>query len=327
MTPTPLRVDPAASALRSRRRTHLSAMLAGVLLVTSGWGLAHAADSAAIERGRTVFHQAGGCGCHTDFEHGGAPLAGGRPIKSPFGTFYGTNITPDPETGIGKWSEKNFVRAMTQGEAPNGSSYFPVFPYASFTRMNDWDLADLWAYLRAQQPARKANRPHQIRPPFGWRFLLPVWKWLYFEPGAFRPDRARSAQWNRGAYLVNGAGHCAECHTPRGWLGGLRIDMALAGSDGGAGGELAPNITPDRTTGIGKWRVQDVVWLLQTGLEPDGDSVQGLMAEAIEHGYENLAAEDLESIAVYLGTVPPIRHEVKENDREPADSHSPRSSD
>jgi mono/diheme cytochrome c family protein len=322
-----VRADRAASARRSHRQAHFSAALAGVLLVTSGWGLGHAADSAAVERGRIVFHQAGGCGCHSDLEHGGRPLAGGRPIKSPFGTFYGTNITPDPETGIGKWSEKDFVRAMTQGEAPNGSSYFPVFPYGSFTRMNDRDLSDLWAYLRAQPPARKANRRHEIRRPFGWRFLLPVWKWLYFEPGAFRPDPARSVQWNRGAYLVNGPGHCAECHTPRGWLGGARSDMALAGSESGPEGELAPNITPDPTTGIGEWRVQDVVWLLQTGLEPDGDSVQGLMAEAIEHGYKNLAEKDLESIAVYLGTVPPIRHEVKEHDRKPTNSQSSRSLD
>jgi len=289
-------------------------MLAAVLVVASGWRLAQAADLAAIERGQYVFRAAGGCGCHTDFEHGGAPLAGGRPIRSPFGTFYGTNITPDPETGIGRWSEGDFVRAMRQGEAPNGSDYFPVFPYGSFTRMNDRDLADLWAYLRTQAPVRKANRPHEIRPPFGWRFLLPAWKRLNFVPGAFRPDPARSEQWNRGAYLVNGAGHCGECHTPRGWLGGLKSDMALAGSDQGPDGELTPNITPDRETGIGEWRVQDVVWMLQTGLAPDGDSVQGLMAEAIEHGYKSLATEDLESIAVYLGSLPPIRHDVKKLD-------------
>jgi mono/diheme cytochrome c family protein len=302
-------------------------MLAAGLVVTAAWPRAHGADLAAVERGRYVFRAAGGCGCHTDLEHGGPPLAGGRPIPSPFGTFYGTNITPDPATGIGEWSERDFVRAMRQGEAPNGSSYFPVFPYGSFTRMTDRDLVDLWAYLRAQPPARKANRRHEVRRPFGWRFLVPVWKWLNFAPGAFRPDAARSEQWNRGAYLVNGPGHCGECHTPRGWLGGLTSDMALAGSDEGPEGELAPNITPDRETGIGEWRPQDVVWLLQTGLAPDGDSVQGLMAEAIEHGYKELAAADLESIAAYLGSVPPIRHDVKKHDREPTDSQSSRSAE
>jgi mono/diheme cytochrome c family protein len=281
----------------------------------SGWTFAWGADPSAVERGQRVFREAGGCGCHTDFAHGGAPLSGGRAIKTPFGTFYGTNITPDPETGIGGWDEKDFVRAMTRGEAPDGTSYFPVFPYTSFTRMSEPDLADLWAYLSAQPPVRRTNRPHSLRPPFGWRFLLPIWKRLYFEPGEFRPDPGRSPRWNRGAYLANGAGHCAECHTPRGWLGGPRSDMAFAGSADGPEGELAPNITPDPTTGIGKWQIEDVVWLLQTGLKPDGDSVQGLMAEEIDHGYKDLASEDLESIAIYLRDLPPVRHQVTKSKR------------
>jgi mono/diheme cytochrome c family protein len=285
-------------------------MLAGALLATSGCTPARAADDAA-ERGRRVFDAAGGCGCHTDTEHGGARLAGGRAIRTPYGTFYGTNITPDRETGIGTWTEDDFVRAMTLGVAPDGTSYFPVFPYLSFTRMDRKDLADLWAYLSAQPPVHRANRAHEVSPPFGWRFLLPVWKWLYFRPGTFRPDPARGARWNRGAYLVQGAGHCGECHTPRDPLGGPRRDMALAGSTSGPEGELAPNITPDPTTGIGDWQRPDVVWLLQTGLKPDGDSVQGLMAEAIEHGYKDLPAEDLEVIAVYLEALPPIVHRLK----------------
>jgi mono/diheme cytochrome c family protein len=291
-----------------------------VLFAVSGWRFAWAADPSALERGRTVFRQAGGCGCHTDFEHGGAPLSGGRPIQTPFGTFYGTNITPDRETGIGGWTENDFLRAMSQGEAPDGTSYFPVVPYGSFTRISTRDLADLWAYLSAQPPVRRANRPHEIRPPFGWRFLLPLWKWLYFEPGEFHPDPARSARWNRGAYIVRGAGHCGDCHTPRGWLGGPRNDLALAGSEAGPEGELAPNITPDPTTGIGNWSVQDVVWLLQTGFKPDGDSVQGLMAEAIDHGYKDLPADDLESIAIYLRDLPPIHHEIKKAERKPGHS-------
>ena len=258
-----------------------------------------------------MFHAAGGCSCHTDRAHRGPPLAGGRAIKVPFGTFYSTNITPDRDTGIGGWSEQDFVRSMRQGVAPDGRSYFPVFPYTSFTRMSDEDLGDLWAYLTAQPAVRRANRSHEVRAPFGWRALLPLWKWMYFRPGPFRPDPARPSEWNRGAYLVSGPGHCSECHTPRTRLGAMRDDLYLAGAGDGPEGERAPNITPDPDTGIGQWRSPDVVWLLQTGVRPDGDSVEGLMAEETELGYEHLAPADLESIAIYLRSLPPIHHPVE----------------
>ena len=199
---------------------------------------------------------------------------------------------------------------MRDGIAPDGSSYFPVFPYTSFTRMNDGDLRDLWAYLSAQPAVAVANRPHEVRAPYGWRALLPLWKWMYFRSGPFQPDPARPAQWNRGAYLVAGPGHCSECHTPRNRFGAPRDDLRLAGAADGPEGERAPNITPDPDTGIGDWRAQDVVWLLQTGRKPDGDDVQGLMAEEIELGYEHLPAGDLEAIALYLRSLSPIHHEV-----------------
>lgn len=293
----------------------LGGAIVAFALLEGGVGPAGGETADAVERGRYVFQAAGGCGCHTDRERGGEPLAGGRAIKTDFGTFYATNITPDAETGIGAWTAGDFVSAMRKGVAPNGSSYFPVFPYTSFTRMSDEDLSDLWAFLRAQPAVRRANRPHAVRGPFGWRILLPLWKWLCFEPGRFAPDPRRSEQWNRGAYLATGPAHCSECHTPRGRLGGPQPGLHLAGSERGPEGELAPNITPDSQTGIGRWKVPDVVWLLQTGMDPDGDSVQGLMAESIEHGYKDLRSDDLEAIAVYLRDLPPIRHDVKKQRR------------
>ena len=146
------------------------------------------ANAAPAARGEYLFHLAGGCGCHTDYKHKGALLAGGRAIKTPFGTMFGTNITPDPETGLGEWSEEDFIRAMTQGVRKDGQDLFPVFPYTSFTRMSEADLKDLWAYLKTVPPVRQENRPHELLPPFGIRLTLGPWKALNFTPGPFRPD-------------------------------------------------------------------------------------------------------------------------------------------
>jgi mono/diheme cytochrome c family protein len=285
-----------------------AASLSSALAGSAGGAQGAAAD--AIERGRYVFREAGGCSCHTDTAPGAPPLAGGRPIRSPFGVFYATNITPDRETGIGRWTEGEFLRAMREGIAPDGSSYFPAFPYPSFTRMSEPDLRDLWAFLRVQPAVHRTNRPHEVRAPFGWRFLVPLWKRLYFDPGAFRPDPARSGPWNRGAYLVTGAGHCSECHTPRGLFGSPRQDLYLAGAVQDEK-DVAPNITPDDETGIGRWQAADVIWLLQTGLAQDGDTVQGSMSEAIEQGYKHLSESDLQAIATYLRGVRPIRNQVE----------------
>ena len=264
----------------------------------------------AVQRGAYIFRAAGGCSCHTYAKNKGAFLAGGRPIKTPFGSVYSTNITPDPKTGIGNWSDAVFIKAMTQGVGPNGTHYFPVFPYTSFTRMTEKDLLDLKAYLFSVPPIEQENTPPALLPPFGWRFGLVVWKWLYFRPGPLQPDPRQSPEWNRGAYLVTTLGHCGECHTPRNLMGGLKTGMYYAGSVDGPECELAPSITPDEATGIGAWSIPDVVWLLQTGLKPDGDDVQGLMSELIENGYEYLTEADLQAIAVYLRSLKPIHNKV-----------------
>lgn len=277
-------------------------------LLATGRALPAAVD--AVKRGEYIFRATGGCTCHTQGEEDGF-LSGGRPIQTPFGTFYGTNITPEKQTGIGGWGEADFVRSMREGRSPRGAHYFPVFPYTSFTRMRRQDLADLRAYLSTVTPIHRENRPHEVWPPFSWRPLLWGWKLLNFTSGEFREDPTRSAEWNRGAYLARALGHCEECHTPRNVLGGLQEKMAYAGTRDGPEGEVAPNITPDRETGIGTWTVEDVVFLLKTGFTPSGDDVQGLMAEMIDNGFKYLTDEDLRAIAAYLRSLPPVRNEVR----------------
>ncbi|MBF0278506.1 MAG: cytochrome c [SAR324 cluster bacterium] len=271
-----------------------------------------AAEQTAIERGEYLFRATGGCGCHTNYQDEGAEMAGGRAIKTPFGDFYSTNITPDRETGIGKWSDDDFIKAMTEGIGPDGTHYAPVFPYTSFTKMSKNDLLDLKAYLFSIPPVRQKNQSHDLFIPFGERIGFGLWKKMNFTPGRFQPDPAKSSQWNRGAYLSRALAHCEECHTPRNLQGVLKKDMAYAGSVEGPEGELAPNITPDKKTGIGEWALVDIIEVLQSGLKPDGDDLQGLMGEVIEHGYSFLKKEDLEAIAFYLKSLPPIQNQVGE---------------
>lgn len=267
-------------------------------------------------RGRAVFYATGGCTCHTDVKNQGPSMAGGRPLATPFGNIYSTNITPDTATGIGSWSEADFLRAMTQGTGPDGKHYYPVFPYTSFTHMTRQDLLDLRAYLLSIPPVRQANRPNTLSFPFSWRGSLAGWKWLYLQPGPFQPEAAQSAEWNRGAYLVSAQAHCGECHTPRNLMGGLKASMRFAGATDGPEGQLPPNITPHEATGIGDWSLQDIVWYLQTGLKPDGDDTQGLMSEIIEHGFQHMPEADLRAIAVYLRSLEPIANKVVPKDKE-----------
>jgi mono/diheme cytochrome c family protein len=236
---------------------------------------------------------------------GGQRLAGGRALKTPFGTFYSPNITPDRETGIGGWTDEDFIRAMREGKSPNGTSYFPVFPYTSFTHLADGDLRDLKAYLDAQPPVPQRNKPHDVSPPFGWRFLLPVWQALFLDKGGLPDEPGRDEQWKRGRYLVQAAGHCGECHSPRNFMGAVDHARMLAGSPTGPEGKAVPNITSDPEKGIGKWSAGEVAFLLEIGMQPDGDFVGGGMNEVVENSTSKLTPEDRAAIAAYLRTVPP----------------------
>lgn len=264
-----------------------------------------AGPDGAAARGQYVFQAAGCLGCHTNEKGGGAPLAGGRALATPFGTFYTPNITPDPTHGIGRWSEEAFLRAFRHGEGPDGTSLFPAFPYPSYTRMTDGDLRDLRAYLMAQPAVAAPNRPHDLSAPFGWRFLLPVWQALYLTPGPLADDSSRPPDWNRGRYLSEALGHCQECHTPRGWMGGMDTARAYAGNPAGPEGGKVPNITPSKK-GIGGWSESDIVLFLEMGMMPDGDFAGGAMAEVIRNSTARLTAEDRRAIAVYLMSLPPL---------------------
>ncbi len=273
---------------------------------TTGQPAAESVTGESVARGGYVLHAAGCLSCHTDSKNNGEPLAGGRVLPTPFGTFYPPNITPDRETGIGGWTLEDLSRALREGRAPDGRHYYPAFPYTSYTGMTDQDVADLWAYLMAQPPIARANRAHELPLPFRFRALLGLWKALFFEPGRFTGDSAKDATWNRGAYLVGALGHCGECHTPRNALGGMDRSRRLAGTAKGPQGKKVPNITPDPKEGIGDWRESDITFFLKTGFLPDGDVAGGAMAEVIDDGTSHLTDADRAAIAVYLRGLDPL---------------------
>ena len=247
----------------------------------------------------------GGChSCHTDAGKKGAPLAGGLELKSPYGTFRVPNITPDRETGIGGWSDGDFIRAMTEGVAPDGSHYYPAFPYTSYTRMARRDLLDLKAYLDSVKPVRNRVASHELRFPYNFRFALGVWKRVFFRPGEYKPDPGKGSAWNRGAYLVTGPGHCGECHTARNFLGATDEKHALAGTAQGPDGNRVPNITPHKEKGIGLWSAADVVEFLKTGQPPFGEQTDPPMEEVITNNTSHWTNADLKAVAEYLLSLP-----------------------
>ncbi len=283
-----------------------AALLLGLAVAVAPAG---AADDI-MQRGEYLFRAAGCANCHTDEKHKGAPLAGGRALKTPFGTFYVPNITPDPETGIGNWSEADFVRAMREGVDDEGIPLYPAFPYTSYTHLTDADLHAIKTYLFSQKPVRQANKEHDLPWYYRSRQSLKIWKMLFFKSGPFQPQPDQSATWNRGAYLVTAVAHCAECHTPRNFLGGFKESLRFAGTADGVDGDRVPNITPDKKTGIGKWSESDLIEYLDTGATPDGDYAGGAMAEEIDNSLHHLTQEDRKAIAVYVMSLPPVEQAV-----------------
>ena len=267
-------------------------------MLVAGWFFIGISASVLAEgdaiKGEYLAKAAGCAGCHTDTAPGSVTYAGGRILDTPFGTFFGPNITPDRQAGIGGWSEHDFFRAMRQGVRPDGAHYYPVFPYPAFTRITDEDLRDLWAYLRSLPPDRRENRSHELRLPFRWRGLLWAWKLAFFSPGP-----ANSA--NRGAYLTNALGHCGECHTQRNFLGGLKKDRYLAGAELPEG--RAPNLTPTR---LKAWTDQGLRDFLRTGVTPEGDSASDVMYEVVRNTTSQLTREDLDALIAYLRSLPPL---------------------
>jgi mono/diheme cytochrome c family protein len=267
----------------------------------------HIAGSGDPRRGEYLA-RAGGClGCHTEARKGATPFAGDRALKTPFGTFYGPNITPHADAGIGRWSEADFVRAMRQGIRPDGANLFPAFPYTSFTKVTDADLSDLWAWLRTLPPSSRPSQPHDLKFPFGWRFAVTFWKWLFFVPGPLREAPGASAALSRGEYLVKALGHCGECHTPRNFLGGPARGRFLAGGRG-IDDKKVPNLTP---AGLELWSDANLKEFFLTGVTPDGDTVSETMDEVIRSTTSKLATQDLSAVIAYLRSLPPIPDEAR----------------
>lgn len=264
------------------------------------------------EAGEMIFW-AGGCtSCHAKTgakEDAKLILTGGLGLKTPFGTFYVPNISSDPENGIGSWSGKEFANAMMKGVAPDGSHYYPAFPYTSYGRMEMKDVADLWAFMKTLPAAGDANKSHDLWLPFKLRRGLGLWKLIYLNADPIVTFENMDAKLKRGQYLVEGLAHCGECHTPRNILGGYDMNKWLAGGPAPDGDGNIPNITP-HDSGLGDWSLGDIVYSLESGLTPEFDSFGGSMTE-VQENTAKLSAEDREAIATYLKAVQPVFSEVK----------------
>jgi mono/diheme cytochrome c family protein len=251
--------------------------------------------------------RAGNCmGCHT--ARGGARYAGGRAIATPFGIVYTSNITPDPATGIGSWSAQHFWRALHNGRSKSGRLLYPAFPYTSYTQVTREDSDALFAYLASQSAVAQPNRPHTLRFPYQSQAALAVWRSLYFKPGVYQLDASRSAEWNRGAYLVQGLGHCSACHSARNVLGATEEGPGLAGGLIPMQNWYAPSLASARQAGVGDWEREQIVSLLKTGISPRA-SVNGPMAEVVLRSTQYLSHEDLSAMAQYLKELPKVKDE------------------
>jgi mono/diheme cytochrome c family protein len=264
------------------------------------------ANDETLQHGRYIFFAAGCISCHTIDQ----PLAGGRALNSPFGTFYAPNITPHPEHGIGNWTQEDLLRALREGISPEGEHYYPAFPYPSFTKMSRTDISALYTYLMTQPAFPRKNRPHEL----GWflenRSLIAHWKRGRFTPKVLQFDPNQSVEWNRGQYLAMALGHCSECHTPRGLLGGPRMDQYLAGTNAGPDGTRVPNITPDKETGIGDWSHEELETFLSSGRKPDGCYSASLMMEVLGTSCMRLTRDDQHALAIYLSSLRPIHNDL-----------------
>src|SRR3984893_13876162 len=308
------------------RRIFLAALVAGAAALGVYWWLTATpivlavtapAHTANLANGLTAFN-AGGCSsCHAvPSQPDRLRLGGGLAIPSPFGTFYAPNISPDLVDGIGRWTEAEFVGAVTRGISPAGFHYFPAFPYTSYQHAKVEDISDIFAYLKTLPAVSGKVRDHDVRFPFNIRRNIGIWKWLFMDGKPFVPDAARSPSWNRGAYLVNSLGHCAEGHSPRNCLGGIIAAQRFAGGPDPGGEGWVPNITQK---GLADWSERDIAYFLKTGEMPEGDSAGGSMARVIKNTSQ-LSAEDRAAIAEYLKSLPPVEGPPRPP-RKPAQDH------
>lgn len=258
-----------------------------------------------LANGETMFHAGGCASCHaTPKQEDHRRLGGGLALKTPFGTFRVPNISSDPRHGIGAWEESAFVNAMLRGVGRNGEHLYPAFPYTTYQRMKLDDVRDLFAFMKTLPAEATPSAPHELAFPFNVRRGLGLWKMRYLDGNTHAPDRSKSATLNRGAYLVEALGHCAECHSSRDVLGGIIKQRRFAGGADPERKGWVPNITP-HADGIGGWSEKDVIYLLETGFTPDNDAVGSTMADVVLNTGK-LSPEDRAAIAAHLKTLPPI---------------------
>jgi mono/diheme cytochrome c family protein len=291
-------------------RILLLMLIAGSLFSASESAHGQTANKELVARGQYIFALAGGCACHSDPK--GTLHAGARAFPIPFGTVYSTNITQDKETGLGNWTDQQIHDAMVKGIRRDGSRILPVMPYEAYSGMAEGDLKALIAYLRTLKPVKKPTPPLNTWAPFARSLGTPLFLKIY---GRFSssPPTAPKDGIERGRYLVEHVSLCGDCHTPRNFIGVPDRSLYLAGASEKIGplGEAVPNITPDKETGIGDWKREDIAELLVSGTKPDLDNVQGLMAEVVEHGYKSMTKQDALAIADYLKSLPPIKNKVR----------------
>jgi mono/diheme cytochrome c family protein len=283
------------ASLRNLRR---AAALALATLVGASPAIA---QQSSVARGEYLA-RAGDCiSCHT--ASGGAPFAGGLRLDTPFGYMLSPNITPDPDTGIGRWTAADFQRAMREGINRHGQDMFPVMPFDFYTRVTTEDVDAIYAYLRTVAPVRNAVDVNHLDFPFNQRWSMGVWRELFFTPGVYRPDPAKSASWNRGAYLVEGLGHCSDCHSPRNLMGGIEKSKAFTGAT--IDGWFALNLSSNLHTGLGDWTADDIATYLKTGAFKGRTTALGPMAEVVRNSTRYLTEDDLKAIGEYLKSLPP----------------------
>jgi mono/diheme cytochrome c family protein len=280
----------------SRRWTAFGILVCA--LVTTTLARAQNLSFAQIERGRYLV-DAGDCvACHTADK--AKPFAGGRAIETPFGIIYSPNLTPERDTGIGAWSDEDFYRAMHFGIAPDGQRLYPAFPYPYFTKLTRDDVMAIRMYLKTLPPVKNQRPPSALMWPLNYRVFMRAWNWAFFDAGTFTPHPQKSDEWNRGAYLVEGAAHCGACHTPKNIAGADKTSRKFAG--GQLQNWFVPNITNDRRNGLGAWSIDDIVEYLKTGRNAHSGAT-ALMAELVEYSTSKLTDEDLRAIAIYLKDV------------------------
>jgi mono/diheme cytochrome c family protein len=266
-----------------------------------------------IDRGKALV-VAGGCaGCHTTDP--AKPFAGGARIATPFGGVYAPNLTPDNETGLGNWRDEDFLRALRLGIAPDGSRYYPAFPYPYFTKLVRDDILAIRAYLATLEPVRNKVPPPELLFPFNFRSGMRLWNWFYFQPGILMPEQAKGGEWNRGRYLVEGLGHCGACHTPKNFLGADKADEALGGNR--VGGMFAPRLDAAARSGLKSWSTEDIAEYLQSGRNAKSHAGQP-MSDVVLNSTSKMSDGDIKAIATYLKSLPAGAAEPKVSPPSPA---------